>query len=282
MRLMAGQTAHRGDGLGGQVSDIRYRMVLCWVPDAILQGQNRDFSEVIPGQLHFPVEDRHLVFLLQLFWLTIRAVTLQAQLVHILRPQQLGVFATVRLVADRATLCPDWLMHMGLFQLLRSFLVAIQTSCYRIGPDVGHIVAAMRAMADRAVLFRAIVRNLGDLDIMRGFLMAGPAYIPGTRRRQYDLALFRGKVAAIAGSRLEGTVEEGPHEFGPAGLVGIVALQAVALVGLALVSFDKLRILGIVTIETKSRDSFGQVVPELTVWLGVRFVNDVARVTTPI
>ena len=112
---MASQAVQRSFHLGnvGRIHDVRNRVAIHRVPQVVLQEQYRNLLEIVFRQLDLAAEDRNQMFALQLLWLGVRTVALQAQLVGFGHAQQMLVVAAMRFVTYGAALLEHGLVVDG-------------------------------------------------------------------------------------------------------------------------------------------------------------------------
>src|ERR1017187_6179416 len=248
---------------------------------ARLQRQNRHLVEVVFRQFHSTIEDRDQVFALQLLWLGVGPVTLQAQRIGLAGPKQMFVIVAMRFMAGGATLFEGGLVYMQLLALLRLVAVTAQTNRNRVGFGESRRAAGVWVVAVRAIACRArmLYFRLRDLLCLVG--MAGQAYLLDAGLSQDNLAILGGLVAGIARLRFKRIVHECLHQLGRFRLVRIVASKTIGLFErLSLVRLHQLGILHIVTIEAQRGCVLGQVIIEFAFAAFTRFVRDVAGVAS--
>src|SRR5215472_7382728 len=127
--------------------------------------------------------------------------------------------------------------------------------------------------------------NLGFLDLFRLIGVAGDAQLLRAGLGQGNLAIFRRLMtaAARAVAALKRDVHKSLHEFGPAGLVWIMALQTIRRrEGLVIMRLAQAVFFRIMTIEAQLRRRFRQVVGELGLGGVAGFVHGVASVAADI
>jgi hypothetical protein len=112
VRLMAGEAVHRKYSLGFRDHDVANRVVLRGVSQAVFQGQNGYFTEVVFRQFHLAIEDRDQVLAFHFLRTGVGPVALEAKRIHVRLAQQMRVVATVRLVAGGASQVRGRLMHV--------------------------------------------------------------------------------------------------------------------------------------------------------------------------
>ena len=278
MRLMAARAAYSGQDLGcGRVHHVLHRMAGGRVPQAVLQRQDCHLEEVILGQFHLAIEDRHQVLFFELGGSRIRTVALQAQLVLALGAQQFRVFSAMRLVAGRATLFIRRLVYMPFLLQFGLIAVAAQAGGHRIGTNEARRLTRVRAMAIRAIALRAGMLYLGARDLLGLLVVAGHAQFLDAGGGEHHLAVLGRLMAGVAGFRLKGAVQERPHQLWRGRLMRIVAGEAIRLFDrLALMGLRDLRVLGIVTFRAERGAGLGKVIPELGIRRSAGLVGDVA------
>ncbi len=174
---MATCTPDRYSHLSGvvRIHLVLHRVVLYRVSTTVLDRQRRNLGEIVFGQFHFAAKDGDHVLRFEFLGLGVRTVTLKAKRVHSLRPQELCVVPTVRLVACRTTLLKCRLVEMGFLVLFSLISVAAQANVDCVGLRKSWRLSSMRIMTVGAVSLRAGMLNFGAFNLLCLLIVASKA-----------------------------------------------------------------------------------------------------------
>ena len=213
---MAAQAVH----LSLDLADIRWihhvgnRMPVHGVAESVLQRKDHNLVEVVFRQFDFAVKNRDQVRFFQPLRLRVGAVALEAELVDGAGAQQMLVVAAMSFVTGRATLGESRLVVHFFLAQLGNIAVAIQADADCIRFWKAGLRRSMRVMAAQAVACLCTgMRNFGGVDSLRLLVVSGHAQRLAVSLREYDLAIFRRRVAHLAAFVGEGGMLEFRHQL---------------------------------------------------------------------
>lgn len=214
---MARSTAQRllDFGVVGRIHQVHHRVPLHRMAQAVLDWQPRNLAEVVLGQPHLAVENRHGVFGLKPLRLSVRAVAFKAKIVDFRCAEQVCIVATVWGMTGCASLPERRLVHVLFLALLGLVGVAVQADIDRIRLRETLRLARVGTVTIDAITRRAGVLDFCLLDLLGLLRVATDAQLFSSGLCEDDLAVFRGLVARRAGflSALERRVHESLHEL---------------------------------------------------------------------
>lgn len=183
------------------------------MPASIFKRQYHNFvlRKIIFGQPHASVEDREHMVCFQLLRLRVWTVALQAQAVWVLRPQQMIILSSVRLVAGRACLFECGLMQKVLFRLFGLIAVASQANIDGIGLRQAGLPAGMWIVTIGAVTCCSRMLYFRLFNLFRLIAMASHAKRFDVGLREHHFSVFCWRVAGIARLVGEWRMQELPH-----------------------------------------------------------------------
>jgi len=210
-------------------------------------------------------------------------MALETKLVRSGGAQQVFIVSTVRLVADRASLVECRLMQHGFLHLFSLIAVAGEAGFHWIRLQESGRLSSMWVMASDAIALRAGMLHLRRFDLLRLLIVAAHAERAAVGGGENNLAILRGKMAAIAHLTVEGRVQERLHQLRFRRFVRIVALQTVRrFERLILMCLLQASIFRVVALDTKRRNIFLQVRREFDLVAIAVFVSQVAGVAAHI
>ncbi len=208
-------------------------------------------------------------------------MTFEANIIYLFRPQQMLIFAAVRLMASRASLHKCGLMQMRFLELFRLIRVAGQTGAHRIRLQKSRSLSRMRIMAGDAFSLRSGMRHLGLVDLLHLLAVTSGAQGARVGVGQDNFAILRRRVAHVAGLLGKRRMRELLQQLRLRRLVRIMALRTGGRCKrLALVSFHQRGVFDVVAFDAKLGNGTFQVIVEFLLTFFADFVGDVASVAS--
>ncbi len=210
-------------------------------------------------------------------------MTLHAERSRVRGPKKMLIISAMRLMTSGASLLEGGLVKMGLLMLFSLIRMAGKAGIHRVRLDESRSLSRVRIVAGNALTLGAGVLDFRGLDSFGLLIMAGDAQRPRIGLRQNDFAVFRFRVTGVAGIAFERSVNELLHQLGACGLMRVMTGGAVCVrKRLAVMSFDQCGVFYVVTVSTKCRDGFLQVVIEFLFAKFAGFVNGVAGIAATV
>lgn len=281
MRLVASQAVNGHPDFGDivRLHLVYNRVVIHRVAAAVLERQPGNSPEIGLRQPYIAAENRYQLRAFHRRRPGIGPVALEAKPIGSARPQQVSIFAAVRLMARGATLLEGGLMEHLFLVLFRLVGVAAEADVHGVRLRKTWGFAGVRIVTVGAIARCTGVLYLGLLDLLRFFGVAVETDLFRSGCGQHHLAIFGRLMTGIALLLSKGHVRELLHQLGTVRLVRIVASEAIgAAERLSLMGLDQGFILNVVTVEAERRRIFGQVILEFALVGIAGLVSDVTSI----